>query len=166
MLVVVTDHALLRWRERFAYHLSEKCEDIIAVFLEAVQLKDNDFYPNARESCRHYYFHSERQAYFVVQPIDKDHVRILTVHPNDKPRPSKPIKDLNIPDLSICKELPLERRHFWLHSIRDRAKHLLNGMVPNDPRKPEYLAWIIECQKLFEITKKELRAEKKKNRVV
>lgn len=79
--VLITAHAAARWRER-----STSGDDMVAVLREAKRLEKDDFFPYVRKPGQHYYFHSVKNFYFVVQPLDLKTSRIVTVILYEEPR--------------------------------------------------------------------------------
>lgn len=77
--VRVTRHAMSRWLERAAVHGDENVHDVVAAFHESRKVGRDDPVAFRRLSRMHYYYHEPSKTYFVVEPIGRECVHIVSV---------------------------------------------------------------------------------------
>lgn len=78
-LIHVTDHALLRWKQRVAIHGNFKTHDILEAIKKSKVLKKNQPLPYAMPRKKNTVYSTFDDIMFVMEPVSIDEYRLVTV---------------------------------------------------------------------------------------
>lgn len=87
--IYVTDHALLRWRERVATYGDATPDEIVAAVRAATPVRPNEPLPlPARRANSRYYRHRDRPSVYFVTDMRPDGEAVVTVIETEPPAPA------------------------------------------------------------------------------
>lgn len=179
--VHVTDHALLRWKERAAKHEDVNVYEIIRAVKESKVIKKTEPlpYPLPRLDGSVYSFHDG--VLFVMEPITIDEYRLVTVICESVPycgiaRPKPPkhsekkkkMERLDVPTFDSA----IEERNWLIETKRHLEKELAATPKKDNKRKELLLHWsdvesrLIENKPKFIEERDILYAQRKKDNYI
>lgn len=77
--ISITQHAFMRWRERVSAYANGTEQEMIEDIKKSVLVREGDNLPFHRERGSTYYYHTPPESWFVIEPIQKGIVRVVTV---------------------------------------------------------------------------------------
>ncbi len=152
----VTDHALMRWRERVAeYADAPECEVYFAV-KRAVLVPEGEPLPFVRRpGCRYFRHATKPTVYFATEVRTEDAEAVLTVidteyrppTTNVRKRPGPP-GAAGVPLLDPEPAFPdIAARREWLTGRLREAEAVLTGLGRSDPRR---VPWAVLCREIHD----------------
>lgn len=141
-IVHVTDHALLRWRERAAKHANEGADEIIQAVKQSRVLKKKELLPYPMPRLPHSVYSVKDEILFVLESVTITEYRLVTVITQDIGMRMTPKVKRKKPNLRFCSDkVKIEQRRAADEKVKKVA--LAEAGKKNNHRKKQ----VASCKK-------------------